>query len=847
MRKSPVMRSSKSKLTSNCICILAIVLLVVLLGCAPEKKEEKHAMVNIILSDDSLKTKQTSVVVLNKDTVRFDKIVISRPQDDNKAWTHIIDFFRDGRIDVNDIQKNIRDNKLHVFGLMLLWFSVALIILLLLRYFYRCCCAFSDKQQKQSLKYQHFGLQTAAYITLFSGCVLYCIGFYKSGTAASFVAYFIRPLIASLSMFVGNTFFQEISEECTNSPVYMTFFSLIHLSAITISAVVIINFFWKRLASTLIRKWWGFQADFLKQKKTVNIFFGSNEPSFILAKEIREKGEHIIFIDSSNGTDRNQQMTLSQIFGMFPYDRELMRNVKGWNCIIMNTACDIVKEDKDNEYILDKLGISQLRKIINTSNNVRIFFLSDNALANVKSIINIQDDIVFKHPTCEIDIFVHAPRNNHNITLERKYRNKEEYKLQPAVHIIDSSYLSIQWLKTHPQYHPVQFVSQSKEEQKRGVVNNAFNALIVGFGETGHEAASFLYEFAAFVTDKQVRSPFKCHIVDPNVKALKSEFLVNRPALKDMQEFDFMEISENDEDYWGKIEEIIPTLQYVVVSTGSDERNMKIAIDLYQLAIRCRDNNLLNFKIFVRSNSKKNEPWIDKIAKFYNEKNEVCQGEIVLFGKMTDIYTYDNIVLDKVLREAEKYGAKYYVAFKKLERIVGKEDSSLTGLAEIRKEHRSLSQDIANSLHSSTKFLLMGLDEDKLMRLFTGKDLTEEERHIKSLLIEISNFSDAHEFMFEKEYEEVRQDETRLLMYNMTLCEHLRWNAAHKMMGYTYGEEKNEAVKRHDCLIEYSKLPKFPNNPRYDKGVYDFLVLETSIKLKMEECNEIMNKQKGND
>ena len=60
---------------------------------------------------------------------------------------------------------------------------------------------------------------------------------------------------------------------------------------------------------------------------------------------------------------------------------------------------------------------------------------------------------------------------------------------------------------------------------------------------------------------------------------------------------------------------------------------------------------------------------MEKTANFYNEKNGVSKGEIVVFGKMTDIYTYDIIVLDKVLREAKRYGDKYYVAYEKLESI----------------------------------------------------------------------------------------------------------------------------------------------------------------------------------
>ena len=806
-----------------------------MIGCHSPEHNKDMMSVCVIMNQDTSRIATPLISLNGKDTIRVARIIVSKSEQDNQPYTHIDEFWKHPKIDFKEISCLIRSNPWHVIGIALLWISIGAIIILIVRMLWHYCYNIYSKRHKQSYRYRNFGLQVAAYITFISGCVLYYVGFFKSGTASSFIAYFVRPFIASLGMFVGNTSYQEVCEECTDNPIFMTFFGLIHLSAITISAVVVINFFWKRLSSCFLRQLWWFQANILKQKRVVNIFWGANEPSFILAKEMKERGEHIVFIDSSSSEEKkNQQMSLSQIFGLFPYNRELMRQIKGWRCVVMNTVYDIEKEDKDNEYILDKLGVGHLRRIINDSEVARIFFLSDMADANIKSIINIQEDFIFKDPRNIIDLFCHAPRNSHNLALERKRRKGDREQLL-AVHIIDSSYLSVQCLKTTPKYHPVQFVAQTKEEKKRGVVNDDFNALVVGFGETGQEALAFLYEFGAFVNDDHVRSPFCCYIANPNVDSIKSEFYMKRPALKDKKEIVFLDVSDKDKEFWNKIEEIMPKLQYVLVSTGTDESNMKTAIDLYQLAIRCRNNNLSQFKIFVRSYFKRNECWMDCISSYYNSNNQTSNGEIVVFGGMTDIYKYENIIIDKVLCEAEEYGNSYYEAFKKYEQIVGKEEIKLSGLAEIRKKHRSLSQDIANSLHASTKFLLMGLDEKMLEKLFTDTNLTAEEQEKKNQLIEMMNYSESNNFVFEKDLSKICKDEIKLLLYNIAMCEHFRWNAAHEMMGYTYGNEKNEVIKQHDCLTNFSSLPKFPHNPIYDKGDYDFLVLETSIKLKMKE------------
>ena len=70
-----------------------------------------------------------------------------------------------------------------------------------------------------------------------------------------------------------------------------------------------------------------------------------------------------------------------------------------------------------------------------------------------------------------------------------------------GIELIDSSFLSILELKQNKDAHPVNFVELEKDDTDKntGIVTSSFNAMILGFGDTGQEALSYLYEFSAFL------------------------------------------------------------------------------------------------------------------------------------------------------------------------------------------------------------------------------------------------------------------------------------------------------------------------------------------------------------
>jgi hypothetical protein len=79
-------------------------------------------------------------------------------------------------------------------------------------------------------------------------------------------------------------------------------------------------------------------------------------------------------------------------------------------------------------------------------------------------------------------------------------------------------------------------------------------------------------------------------------------------------------------------------------------------------------------------------------------------------------------------------------------------------------------------------------------------------------------------------------------MLNLAMCEHLRWNAAHEMLGYednVSGEHNcNELTKKHNCLKDWQYLDDESDACKCDYKAYDFGVVDTSFKLEYIDKNK---------
>lgn len=682
-------------------------------------------------------------------------------------------------------------------------------------------------------------LRLFALITLVCGWALYFIGFFFGGTASSVLAYCVRPLIASLGMFVGNTGYQELSDDCTRSVVYMTLFAIVHLAAILVSAIFVVNFFWKRSKSYLRGKYWRFTCS----SAPLNIFFGLGKQNVLLAKSIQKKKkgkERIIFVDLPSADDEPREgLSLSQLFGFNTYNQDAIRELQGVKYAIKGAFGKPSEVESTNGDILAKLGLRPFKGLINHHRHTRIFLLSENEVENVKSAICLMQDETLKKN--KVDIYCHARKNRENGIVEKMAYLKGENG-QLNVHIVDTSALAIQILKRNVEYQPVSFVEPNTE---CAVVDNSFTALVLGFGETGRDAVRFLYEFGAFVNSKGDKSPFKCYALDKRMYQLKGDFYNNAPALRNNPEIELMQLSNQSTRFWPWVELVMPQLNYIVIALGDDRSNMQAVSNLFEAACKVRFADMTYFKIFVRSYSRENEKQLESLVKFYNDKcgakdknGNVISDTLVVFGKTSDLFTYDNIIDDETLKRAKDFFLGYLEKSQQEDKwderhriCENKANITLSNIsAVIRKEN----QDIANSQHMDTKLKLVGLTRKSAKQLFTQKDeskLTADQIRQKKLLDHILSYVKGIKNEYIKDSTNPEYSDNDAIIKNIAICEHLRWNASHEMIGYVPGNVTDEIQKKHECLKSWYALPKKTQN-------YDYNVMETTVKLVINEKTE---------
>ena len=451
------------------------------------------------------------------------------------------------------------------------------------------------------------------------------------------------------------------------------------------------------------------------------------------------------------------------------------------------------------------------------SGQANFYVLTENRTFNLQAALNILASEACEHVQ---KIFCAAPKNKITTLLAADSHNK--------LHIIDDARESIMELTAGYDHiaHPINFVDI---DQQKGDVKTEkpFTTFIIGFGATGQEALRFLYEFSAFPDNKGKKTPVRFHIFDSQIPTIIGDLYQDIPAmpeLEKLQEITFHPYDSGTIPFHQELQAHINRLNYVVIATGDDERNLHIAAQLYEYALQHRTDGLNKFKIFARLYSSSYEDKFKKVIEAYDESYGPA---IKYFGSPKMIYTYKRILDEEDKERALRFQIAYAQARK--EHIASEQKKNNSGragndkftkekLLVMRKEYRTYIQNQSNERHCYTKEVLLGLQ--------TQKDKPS---------VPPWPFNIAPQ-------ESVEENNWRAHLLNASICEHLRWNASHLMLGYLPMSETeakdapnscNERAKRHLCLVKWDKLPKEPTD--YQK--YDYIVIVTTIDLYYEPKN----------
>lgn len=590
------------------------------------------------------------------------------------------------------------------------------------------------------------------------------------------------------------------------------------------------------------------------------VFFGLNDASKLLADDIYKKDSRsvIVFIESSlaGEEEQNEDKTdgWKSIVCMFTHRRKTFidahEDERRALAIASCTVCCIEGEVCDVWGSVGLVSVKRLLIELGTTMNgeLHIFFLSEDRDSNVRSSAIIAKDELVRNSSFETTIYCHARRDGVNRIIEDMGLEKKT-----EVRLLDSSHLAVEHLKRNVENHPVSFVDiATMDGENPGTATSPFTSLVVGFGETGQEAVQFLYEFGAFVNsessaDGSFRSPFSCHVVDYDMGNLEGQFISSIPNVSCKKSnhnvvtsINFYKCDYRSMEFYEKVlAPITKKLNYVIVAMGDDELNMTVAVEILRY-VRLHRANLDNFCIYVRAYEKGTFRHLKDIAEHYNNRLDVedsMDRKIRLFGQNQEIYTYELVVKDQY----EEDGREYYEAYRSLQidpsndegdwatrrndTLFSNKDTKWERMSKLRRKE---SQDRSNALHADTKLKVL---EKALGSKESVKELANRV---------LSSSSDGH-FHSERvgqgqdiRYVQLSHKENRLML-NMAMLEHLRWNAAHEMMGYTPNENEhkcNELTKQHNCLKAWERLDEESKNAGYpvDFKLFDFGVVETTLK-----------------
>ncbi|MBO4455104.1 MAG: hypothetical protein J5759_01505 [Bacteroidales bacterium] len=442
--------------------------------------------------------------------------------------------------------------------------------------------------------------------------------------------------------------------------------------------------------------------------------------------------------------------------------------------------------------VCKQLGLKDLDEFLKDT-SCKVYILSQDEDENMRS-----TEVLYRSG-CKATIYCRGRRAG----IQRMYEDAMTNTPSAIVHIVDPAVLAVRSVRSRAGLLPVQYVQKGTgpDGLQEGWVGSPFNALVVGFGQTGREALGFLYEQGAFVGKDFSKSPFHCTVAAPGPF---EDYRRSFPGLNEAAGVEYVGCEAGSDLFWQMAERLMPSLNYIVIALGDDSRNLKTAVDLVEYAYRSGKDLSMDFVFLIQQ---ENPTRLDEVTlQHYNSVGQY-HGCIKTFGSLRDIWTFDNITGANLTARAKKYFAGYHKAqgMSEEEAIAAwdaREDEirNTTDYARHSKLVRQRSQDYSDCFSVDTKYALIGPEQ-----LGRRKEIAESIP---------PSFKTTHYTGTDKH--------TETLLHYLAVQEHLRWEASHVALGYTPGDVTDEIKKTHACIVNYEDLDPVMKH-------YDYLVVKTTL------------------
>lgn len=501
-------------------------------------------------------------------------------------------------------------------------------------------------------------------LTAAGGFVIYFIGYLEEGSYESLVTLSIRSFISTFHMFLLHSDLIEVRHDMHGCDEYMVCFAVIHLMAFLITFMVVIQFFGKHALSWLRLKF--------SSPSESYVFFELNEASFALAKDLKAKRgkPFIVFLDKRLKSRADTEAKTKTLRSVFRRREPLFEQASKMDALLLN-------REYTESTTLSDVGIARLLR----KGKSRLFFFSDNVEYNIQSAVKIIKEIGrMKSAAEKVEVYVKAEAD-YMIAAFEQGRPKNV-----NVHIVNSAKLAVTELAlAHP---PVDYVDI---DERQATARQGFTMMIIGFGGVGGYALRYLTELGQFVGTES-----RAIVVDREMDGKRGEFEARFPGMSHYR-VDYHGMTVGGTAYWKLIEENLERLNYIVISLGDTDLNMKTAVSLSRYALRKRETTL---HIFVKAGNDVDNGYMRIAAQTFKG--------IHVFGSDESVFTERVIVNEARDRVARTIHDHYNQRKPSAERI---EWDDLSVMKKIT--------NVSAAMHIYTKLRLAGLTVEEVRAMPT--------------------------------------------------------------------------------------------------------------------------------
>lgn len=640
------------------------------------------------------------------------------------------------------------------------WFPSVLVIAILLLLF-GVYLLINHKNKKDSfIRYIRYFLLP---FTLLSGFLVYYWGYQFGKPEATFfnagtIPNFFESIFSTTRLFILGNDLVEISDNIKHVPIFHAMFSLTAFLA----AFIFISF----MAHVFFKDWLTrTKIKFIRPAEN-HFFFGINNASLSLSKDLLkdDKNRLVVFINDFCELD-NQNDYLHIHENAYVLKRKSILesiNLEKEEGLLQLFKSKGNHEQSENcmKNVFHRLTV--LKKKIN-NRNTHLYFFSDDDDWNIKqarlTIAELKELIETKNKKGEKVIRPKSIRI-HVATwneISEKHFKDSLPESLQNIKVEVHNYATLVSRKLIEKYHPVDFIEIDSEQ---AIAKTDFNALIIGFGQIGTHVLRKLIEQGQFVG-----SEFKVTVIDGLMHVKEGRFAHLYPGVKDNYDVDFIEAEVGHHTFYKTVKDLIDKVNYIVIALGNDELNIQTALEILEInSIKGRNK----LGIFIQLEDESH--WKETLDKY--------KSQINIFGESDEVFSESNILQ----RNVEMSGRLVHQVYHKL---YGGEKSF-----DLISRHDQLSN-ISAAEHLYAKVKLLG--SDSLKEFSSSFDCRDA--FVQSL----------------KNNQEL----------NLSIGEHLRWNAFHFIHGWTtlpmdqipgntpeekYKKRKNNELRIHSCLISWEDL-----------------------------------------